>query len=106
MRSTEPSLACNESRIAVTLVDFHLASKRHSTAELRQVQYRAVSRQVATRVHRRKGLLFVIMGNAELVASNPQLESGVRELGARTFTATEDASSIVRTLAETLKQLS
>ena len=106
VRSTEPSLACNDARVAVTLVDVHLSGTGDTTEELRRAQNRAVMRETSMLLHRLNGVLFVVMGNAELVASNQQLEHGIRELGTRTMHETENAADILRRLAETLKQFS
>ncbi len=106
VRSTEPSLACNDARVAVTLIDFHVAGNRDTTAELRRAEHHAAMCEIATLIHRLNGALFVVMGNLELIASNQQLERSVRETGTRALTATEDTSNIVRKLADMLKLLS
>lgn len=99
VRCTAPESPSQEAQVAVTFLDCHLANgKRGPVAELRQAHNLAMRKETGTLIHRMNTLLFIIMGNAELLSTRVN-DPGVQELGARTMQAADEASAIVRSLA-------
>lgn len=99
VRSTAPAAPSDEAQVAVTFLDCHVANgKPGPVAELRQARNLAMKREIGTLFHRMNTLLFIIMGNAELLSGRVN-DPGVQELGSRTMQAAEEASGIVRSLA-------
>ncbi len=104
VRSVEPELPLQEALVAATFLHAQLANgKPGPVAEFRQAQLLAVRGEVGELTHRLKNLLFIIVGNAELMLLEPHEELKLRNYAQQTRQAAEDASALVRSLAKMLK---
>ena len=104
VRSVEPQAPSEEAQVAATFLHAQVANgKPGLAADLRLAQLLAVRGEVAKFTHRLNTLLFIILGNAELMLLEPGAESKVRSSAAQTRRAAEEATTLVRSLAKTLK---
>jgi hypothetical protein len=104
VRSAEGESPAQEAQVAATFLHAQLANgKRGPSADLRQAQLLAIRGEVAKLTHRINTLLFIILGNAELMLLEPAGEARVRNIAQQTRQAAEEATSVVRALVKTLK---
>jgi signal transduction histidine kinase len=104
VRSVEPRLPFEKAQVAATFLHAQLANgKLGLAADLRQAQLLAVRGELAKLTHRINTLLFIILGNAELMLLEPGEESKVRSYALQTRQAAEEASAVFRSLLKTLK---
>ncbi len=98
VRSLDAKPPSQESRTAIAFVDFRLSNgKPQPMAEIRQAP------DLRALFHRLNSLLFIIAGNAEMLALEGGDESKARDIASRTQRAADDASAAVRSLAALLK---
>jgi signal transduction histidine kinase len=104
VRSVEPRLPFKGVQVAATFLHAQLANGKHGpAAELRQAQFLAMRGEVGKLTHRLNTLLFIILGNAELMLLEPGDESKIRNFALQTRQAADEATTLVRSLAKTLK---
>lgn len=104
VRSAGPQTPMQEAEVAATFLHAQLANgKRGLAADLRQAQLLAVSGEIAKLTHRINTLLFIILGNAELMLLQPADEAKVRNFAQQTRQAAEEATTVVRSLVKNLK---
>ncbi len=104
VRSIEPELPLQDAEVAATFLHAELANgKPGRVAEFRQAQLSAVRGEIGELTHRLKNLLFIIVGNAELMLLEPYDEAKARNFAQQTRQAAEDASDLVQSLAKALK---
>ncbi len=104
VRSEEPASASGEAQVAATFVDFRLANgKAGPSGEFRQAQILAAKSELGALAHRLNTLLCIIMGNSELLLLDPGNEAKVRNLSLQTRHATEEAATVVTSLAALLR---
>ena len=104
VRSVEPRLPFQEGQLAATFLHYELADgKAGLSASLRRAQQLALRGEVGKLVHRLNGLLFVILGNAELMLTGAAVDTRVRNSAGQIQQAAEEAANLVRSLATTMK---
>lgn len=104
VRSTEPRLPLQEAQVAATLLHAQLANgKTGPAAELRQAQLLAMRGDVGKLAHRLNTLLFIILGNSELMLLDPVDQAKVRNFAQQNRQAAEEATALVRSLANAMK---
>ena len=104
VRSVEPQLPFQEAQVAATFLHAQLVNgKPGLVADLRQAQLLAVRDEVGKLAHRLNTLLFIILGNTELMLLEPGDEAKVRNFALQTRQAADEATALVRALAKALK---
>ena len=104
VRSEEPRLPFEDGRLAATFLHYQLANgKSGPSAALRLAQQLAMRGDVAKLVHRLNSLLFVILGNAELLLADRGIPPKIRNSATQTQQAAEEAAGLVRLLANATK---
>ncbi len=104
VRSDEPQPPSEEVHVAATFLHAQLANgKPGPVADLRQAQLRAMRGEVGKLTHRLNTLLFIVLGNTELMLTGPMDEAKLRNFTSQIRQAAEEATTLVRSLANMLK---
>jgi len=101
VRAIEPRLPFAHGQLAATFLHFELSNGKAGSS-LRQAQQVAVRGEAGKLVHRLNTLLFVILGNAELLLAKPGDEKKVRNYTVQMQQAAEEAARLVRELGTTM----
>ena len=101
VRTIGPRLPFTEGQVAATFLHFQLSNGKAGSS-LRQAQQVAVRGEAGKLVHRLNTLLFVILGNAELLLAKPADEKKVRTVALQMQQAADEAAGLVRSLAQSI----
>jgi hypothetical protein len=102
VRSIESRLPFVDAQLAATFLHFQLSNGKAGSS-LRQAQQLAVRGDPGKLIHRLNTLLFVILGNAELLLAKPGDEKKVRTSASQMHQAAEEAAKLVRELGNNLR---